>query len=561
MKALVTIILLLLFFVTGRSATTIAELRKEASVSPKEALRVLDSLQHDRHFMPYQLDYVRACAYFRLSMFAKALEAAEKSYNSVEVKSDTAVYRKVFMLLAESSVFSFSVEKAVHYIREGKVYASQCSDNVLFASMLLSESNLYRRLSLNQKAYDCVLRAIRMLTDDKSEEVGYHLSHAYGFLMMFYITDGKYMEAWKTGLKREKVVEQLPELWYDNQVGYLYSKMAFLAHMLGREAEEQRFYEKFRRTRFANTSVERLEINGYLLSLKKYEQVIENVHGYIEEIDRKDTLNISYVRLLKQVCVAYEAMHDYQNSYLVAKELLAILESMRQDNERNFLMENADLFDGLYVKEQLADMKQRSQLRGIWIGVLAAGWVLLIGVLLRMAWKDGKMRIRLLELEKLKVLHQYLLKRDSAGRREASAEAGEPLPQEPDVPEGEAAEEASDRGGVGRLSNGELFVRFDRKVRQEKMYLDYHLGRDDYARVMGVDKNRFASVLKECSTGNLAAYLNNLRLEYSVGLFQEHPDWAISRIAEMSALPNLSTFYRLFKEKYGMSPNLFRSKI
>lgn len=561
MKALVTIILLLLFFVTGRSATTIAELRKEASVSPWEALNHLDSLQHDRHFMPYQLDYVRACTYFRLSMFAKALETAEKSYNSVEVKSDTAVYRKVFMLLAESSVFSFSVEKAVRYIREGKMYASQFSDNVLFANMLLSESNLYRRLSLNQKAYDCVLRAIRILTSDKLEEVGYHLSHAYGFLMMFYITDRKYMEAWKTGLKREKVVEQLPELWYDNQVGYLYSKMAFLAHMLGREAEEQRFYEKFRRTHFANTSVGRLEINDYLLSIKKYEQVIENVHGYIEEIGRKNALNISYVRLLQQVCVAYEAIQDYKNSYLVAKELLAILEAMRLNNERNFLMENADLIDGQYVQEQLTDMKRQSQLRGIWIGVLAAGWVLLIGVLLRMAWKDGKMRIRLVELEKLKMLHQYLLKRDSASRREASAGGKDPLPQELKAPEGEAAEEVSARGSVARLSNGELFVRFDRKVRQEKMYLDYHLGRDDYARVMGVDKNRFASVLKECSTGNLSAYLNNLRLEYSVDLFQEHPDWSISRIAEMSALPNLSTFYRLFKEKYGMSPNLFRSKI
>ncbi|WP_418586904.1 helix-turn-helix domain-containing protein [Phocaeicola sp.] len=78
---------------------------------------------------------------------------------------------------------------------------------------------------------------------------------------------------------------------------------------------------------------------------------------------------------------------------------------------------------------------------------------------------------------------------------------------------------------------------------------------------MGVDKNRFASVLKESGNANLTTYLNNLRLEYAIELFHEHPDWSISKIAEQSALPNLSTFYRLFKDKYGMSPNLFRNKI
>lgn len=560
MRSSITIILLLLFFVTGRSATTIAELRKEASVSPKEALRVLDSLQHDRHFMPYQLDYVRACAYFRLSMFAKALEAAEKSYYSVEVKSDTAVYRKVFMLLAESSVFSFSVEKAVRYIRKGKMYASQCSDNVLFASMLLSESNLYRRLSLNQKAYDCVLRAIRMLTDDKSEGVGYHLSHAYGFLMMFYITDGKYMEAWKTGLKREKIVAQLPELWYDNQVGYLYSKMAFLAHMLGREAEEQRFYEKFRRTRFANTSVGRLEINDYLLSIKKYEQVIENVHGYIEEIGRKNALNISYVRLLKQVCVAYEAIQDYKNSYLVAKELLAILEAMRLNNERNFLMENTDLFNAMTAREELEKTEEKLRIQTIWLGVLAGLLLLSLLALGGFMRKGGKMRIRIVELEKLKVLHQYLLKKGQyAGRKTADTGKQEEKAAEEEMEQ--AVPEVPRKGTLSRLSNEELFALFDKKVRREKLYLDYSLGRDQYARIMGVDKNRFAGVLKEFGNTNLAAYLNSLRLEYAIELFHENPEWSISKIAEQSVIPNLSTFYRLFKDKYGMSPNLFRNKM
>ncbi|WP_040312426.1 helix-turn-helix domain-containing protein [Phocaeicola plebeius] len=107
-----------------------------------------------------------------------------------------------------------------------------------------------------------------------------------------------------------------------------------------------------------------------------------------------------------------------------------------------------------------------------------------------------------------------------------------------------------------------LFLKFDQKVKEQKLYLDYQLTRDDYARLMGVDRSRFASILKlSTSGGNLSVYLNDLRLEYSVGLFRNHPDWPISKVAAESALPSLSTFYRLFKDKYGISPNSFRKTL
>ena len=111
------------------------------------------------------------------------------------------------------------------------------------------------------------------------------------------------------------------------------------------------------------------------------------------------------------------------------------------------------------------------------------------------------------------------------------------------------------------LSNEELFALFDQKVRHDKLFLHYQLGRDDYAHIMGIDKNRFASVLKEQTGNNLSTYLNNFRLEHSIELFRLHPEYSVNEIATQSALPNISTFYRLFKEKYGMSPSVFRQQI
>ena len=57
------------------------------------------------------------------------------------------------------------------------------------------------------------------------------------------------------------------------------------------------------------------------------------------------------------------------------------------------------------------------------------------------------------------------------------------------------------------------------------------------------------------------AYINNLRLEHAVELIREHPEYIISHIAEECGLPNASTFHRLFRERYDMTPNEYRNAI
>lgn len=105
----------------------------------------------------------------------------------------------------------------------------------------------------------------------------------------------------------------------------------------------------------------------------------------------------------------------------------------------------------------------------------------------------------------------------------------------------------------------ELFHLFDEQVNSKKLYLNYNYGRDDYSRIMGVDKNRFAAIIKEYGGGNISTYLSNLRLEYSVGLLLSNENMSVKEIAVRSAFPNSATYYRLFKEKYGISPNTYRS--
>lgn len=539
---------------------SIHELRQRASQKPQNTLLLLDSLQKKAAYPAYQLDYLRACAYFRLSMFEKSLSLAKKAYNSVEIKSDTLLYRQIYMILAESAVFSYSLNDATQYILKGKKYALSVSDEILLANLLLSEGDLYRRLSLNKLAYESVFRAIKLLSQKNPPKDAYHLSHAYGFLMRYYISDGKYAEAWQVGKTREKALRYLMDkaLRYDNQCGFLYSKMAYLAHLMGKESEADKYYELFLQTKFSKTFVGQLEINDYLLSIGNYDQVIQNAHAYVNEMDHRDTLNLSYVRVLQQACSAYEVLGNYESAYKLAKRRLSIQKAMRLNNERNYLLENADIFNTMQARNKLEETEGKLQFQGRFLWILSTLSVLLLLSILwiiRKNWevrrKNKKMVRLILDIERQKRQKEQELKALTAL---ASNE-------EVDVEKPSTSLIKKMTNSAQHLSNEELFALFDQKVRHDELFLNYQLGRDDYAHIMGIDKNRFASVLKEQTGNNLSTYLNNLRLEYSIEMFRLHPECSINEIAIKSALPNISTFYRLFKEKYGMSPSVFRQQI
>lgn len=246
-----------------------------------------------------------------------------------------------------------------------------------------------------------------------------------------------------------------------------------------------------------------------------------------------------------------------------------IRNKMRVNIERNQILDLTDVTDAVSREYELEKAAYRMQIQHRIILVLIGVTVfllLLFGGLWRaltvIKRKNRKMAELILELDDQR---NKLMPKYSFPQLEMTADAGEKkLTEEVDT----AADTDTDSDTGIEISdasvpeNESLFLRFDQQVKEQKLYLDYQLTRDDYAHLMGVDRNRFASILKLFTAGgNLSCYLNDLRLEYSIGLFRNHPDWPISKVAAESALPSLSTFYRLFKDKYGISPNSFRKTV
>ena len=537
--------------------TALMSLYIQAKQNPKVTLPRLDSLEKTKTYSKEHIDFFRSCSYHALSKYYMAMYYAQRVVQYQDSRRDTLLMKSAYMLLAESSVAAYHLEDAVRYIDEGKQYAGLVGDPVLEANMMLMEGEVYRRLGMIEKGYQSLRRAISSLSSSVNGDELYCRSRIMGYFMMYCIEDRRMEEAWRVGLKREEVIGKLQQIasqlsGIGEQQAYLYSKMAFLAQRLGKQDRAADYLEKFKQTPMASTVQGRLEINDYLLERGDYQLVLRHVDEYMNSVDEKDSLNIIYIRTLYQTSKAYQGVGNYKSAYEELLKLRQLMEVMRISSERSNLFNLTDFTRVMRQEYELRQAENKLHVRNWVIVGLVVVALALIALLVRIYsyWKvirekNRKMASLIVELNDK---NKEVLPCVTEPVAEVPVPVEVPAPvlveEQPEVPEetpvaGEA---------FPSFNPHEIFRNFDAQVREERMYLNYQFSRDDYAALMGVDRNRFAAILKEYTHGNLSAYLNNLRLDYSVGLFRAHPEWSVSEIASHCALPSLSTFYRLFKE-------------
>jgi len=106
----------------------------------------------------------------------------------------------------------------------------------------------------------------------------------------------------------------------------------------------------------------------------------------------------------------------------------------------------------------------------------------------------------------------------------------------------------------GDSDDFERFKLMDQAVTERKLFLDADINRHQLMSLAGVDKNRFALMMRNCAHTNLAGYINAKRMEYALQFIKEHPDYTMKNIAEACGFSSQSTFFRVFKSFYGITP-------
>ena len=539
------LVVLFLFLFNASSSWALGDLTgtlklREIYETPERLLNRLDSLEKSGFQPTYKIDFLRSYAYYSMSRYSIAYDYALSAVKDERVKEDEKLYSHVIILLAENAIFSYRIEEACNIVTNVFNYSEKHNNDMLKGNMLFMEGLLYRKINSLDKSYEYLNRSIEIL--NKKPEIGtlLRISQIEGVLCDIYITDGKYNEAWKEARRREALLSDLRSkgeclALVDRQEAYLYSRLAYLSQRQGRYIVANEYYQKFLTTDFSKTNLGLLEINDYLLELGNYQDVIDNNKRFFLDVDMDDVVSVIYQRALRQSATAYEGIGNYEWAYGALEKLSEIKERHRLAINRQFVLDRENTAEILRYKQDLQrvenDLIKRHNLLVFFILITVLLLVLFILVLYdhkRLNSRNKKITSLLVELREAKEeSEQYHMDNIDS------------LPQD-----------------------YRLFLKFDEKVRNEKLYLNYQMQRDDFARLMGVDRNRFASIIKEYTGGgNLNSYLNDMRLEYSIYLLKNHPEMSIQEVGEASALPSSTTFYRLFKEKYDISPKVFREQL
>jgi AraC-like DNA-binding protein len=111
-----------------------------------------------------------------------------------------------------------------------------------------------------------------------------------------------------------------------------------------------------------------------------------------------------------------------------------------------------------------------------------------------------------------------------------------------------------------KISNEErLYKQLNELMEKKQLFKNAYLKRDDLARELGTNRTYLAAAIRKCAGGiTITEFISHYRLHYAASLLAHRQDLTINEIGDMAGFNSRSTYNRLFRNFYGMSPTKFR---
>lgn len=516
------------------------------------SLAIIQAMRQRQVAEKWQLDMAEADYCYATMDYTKALRLYQAVYESGKAKSDINIYLALLARLMQTHDIMYDEDELVTYLVELHNAAERHKNKayMAMADFTLGKRKHYHRKK--QEGLEMCTKAVEVMKASDYFRKYNELCSNYADLLQMYAEDGRYDDAIRMSLLQEEAALCIKGVNVNNKetLRYVFGMRASLLAKAGRTQDAERAYAEWKNQDGGNCIVDR-SILDYLIIFKQYEQARDIIHDYCTMLrNQKDNYSYRMITMLTTAAQVETALGDTNAAARHCHEIKAIADSLHIDKSYSMMQKSWDL---IQTEEEV---KLKDSL------VSFLGIILLFGIAIGLIILYYTRRIRRSNEKLVKALNSVEAYRNMA------IEAMEPKPEEPadDAMETtssteESNEETTEATETADNENERLFVKLDGKITHDRLFLKPNFGRDDMARIIGVDKNRIGLIMSRYSdASNASVYINTKRVEYGAKLLLEHPEYTIAAIANECGMTNTVTFNRTFKEVYGMTPSEYRAK-
>lgn len=530
---------------------------KDYMKDPVRTLQLLDKAEVNSAMPLNIVDELRSAVYRNMYRNKSALHYARRAYVSDSLSHDNPSHL-LRMTVSMAELFSLLSEykESMRYAVQGVELARELKDIQSECKLLFCMGENKRRLSFKEEGYLFFDQAIDLLDNSKNEDYETILSYFYGVKMGYLIADKRSNEALEIGLQREKLFDRMSEQskiradLLDLQFAYVYSKLAYLFHLMGDQKRAAVYYKKYQSTNAASTPDGKFDATPYLLLLGKYQAVLDNCRDFKEVMRQQDTLNSQYLSILNLEIQANAKLENYKTVINLQRDITAIKDSIYQREKQNAALELDALYELNEKEARISEQAFQLKIRTITLICILSGALLALFFLWRLWHQNCVIRNKNKAL--VKRINEQFSMQEEMDRSQLGVEKDLSFPEK-------VEDESGDNEEQDKQMNKMIFEKLDYIIKRDKMYLSPDLSREELTRIVRMNNTRFAKMIKENTDTNLNGYINNLRLNYAIHLMKEQPDYTLRAIAESSGINSMPTFHQLFKGRTGMTPSEFKN--
>jgi len=535
-----------------------------SAASTDTSLAIIQAMRKREMAPTWQLDMAEGDYCFATLQYPKALTLYEQAYDNPGIKDSANVQLGLLKRLMDTHDILLNEDKLVTFIHKVRQKAIQRHDD---AYLSMADFVIGKRMHAHQKqekGYELCLQAVEMMKSSDYFRKSVELCNDYAELVQMYMKDGRYEEALRMSLLQEEAARQINSTNAKNKhsLRFVFALRASLLTKADRKEEAALAYAKWKLEKGGDCVTDKA-ILDYLIQNRHFDEAHDIIHEYCDLL-RTQKQNYTYrmITMLATGSQVETAMGNYEEAAVHWQEIKTIVDSIQNGTSKNLMETTWDLI------QREEDVKEKNNLLNV------LGVILLLGMAIGAIVLYYTRRIRHRNKALLKILNSL-----DAYRRRVIEEKPVESPADRQEPDDGRQEQQDSRqlaangnengngNGNGNEKENEdenerLFLKLDVRITRDRLFLKPDFGRDDMARLIGVDKNRIGHIMARYSnSSNASVYINTKRVEYGAKLLLANPDFTIVAVANECGMSNTVTFNRTFKEVYGMTPSEYRSNM